>query len=95
MRAEKYPPVTLPQCPPEKVLKGQKARVTGAASGVGKAVAVARGPAGAEVVVNYVRERGRGWNSKGRPPRLDPRSRCFQGRPGSGHTSALRYLVFS
>jgi glucose 1-dehydrogenase len=38
-----------------KVLKGQKALVTGANSGIGKAVAIALGQAGADVVVNYVR----------------------------------------
>jgi glucose 1-dehydrogenase len=37
------------------LLKGQKALVTGANSGIGKAVAIALGEAGADVVVNYVR----------------------------------------
>lgn len=37
-----------------KVLKKQKALVTGANSGIGKAVAIALGQAGADVVVNYV-----------------------------------------
>jgi glucose 1-dehydrogenase len=36
------------------LLKGQKAIVTGASSGIGKAVAIALGGAGADVVVNYV-----------------------------------------
>jgi len=36
------------------LLKGQKALVTGASSGIGKAVAIALGQAGADVVVNYV-----------------------------------------
>jgi glucose 1-dehydrogenase len=35
-------------------LKGQKALVTGASSGIGKAVALALGEAGADVLVNYV-----------------------------------------
>jgi glucose 1-dehydrogenase len=43
------PPVTL-----HKLLSGQKALVTGANSGIGKAVAIALGQAGADVVVNYV-----------------------------------------
>lgn len=38
-----------------QLLKGQKALVTGANSGIGKAVAVALGAAGADVVINYVR----------------------------------------
>ena len=42
-------PVTLPA-----LLCGQKAMVTGANSGIGKATAIALGRAGADVVVNYV-----------------------------------------
>ena len=48
------PEVVLPACPIRQVLKGQKALVTGASSGIGKAVAIALGHAGADVVVNYV-----------------------------------------
>ena len=33
MSEEKYPEVVMPQCEAEKVLKGQKALVTGANSG--------------------------------------------------------------
>ena len=55
MSEEKYPEVVMPQCEAEKVLKGQKALVTGANSGIGKAVAIGLGQAGADVVVNYVR----------------------------------------
>ncbi|MFG2194179.1 SDR family oxidoreductase [Streptomyces sp. NPDC048639] len=39
------------------MLKGQKALVTGANSGIGKATAIALGHAGADVVVNYVADR--------------------------------------
>jgi glucose 1-dehydrogenase len=48
---------SMTQSPPAlpNVLKGQKALVTGANSGIGKAVAIALGQAGADVVVNYVR----------------------------------------
>jgi glucose 1-dehydrogenase len=45
----------LPKQAVPKLLKGQKALVTGANSGIGKAVAIALGEAGADVVVNYVR----------------------------------------
>jgi glucose 1-dehydrogenase len=43
----------MPTCPEQKILRGQKALVTGSNSGIGKAVAVALGEAGADVVVNY------------------------------------------
>jgi glucose 1-dehydrogenase len=39
-----------------RILQGQKALVTGANSGIGKAIALALGQAGADVVVNYVRD---------------------------------------
>jgi glucose 1-dehydrogenase len=51
-----YPKPVVPLCPPPKLLSGQKALVTGANSGIGKAVAIALGEAGADVVVNYVRD---------------------------------------
>ena len=48
------PEVVMPTWPINKVLKGQKALVTGANSGIGQGIALALGHAGADVVVNYV-----------------------------------------
>jgi glucose 1-dehydrogenase len=48
------PEAVVPICPIVKSLQGQKALVTGANSGIGRAIAVALGHAGADVVVNYV-----------------------------------------
>ncbi len=50
---KKFPKVEMPSCPIERKLKGQTAIVTGASSGIGKAVAIAMGHAGAQVIVNY------------------------------------------
>src|ERR1041385_2036883 len=52
-QVDELPDVVMPACPAVKILKGQKALVTGANSGIGKAVAIALGEAGADVVVNY------------------------------------------
>ncbi|HVC30054.1 MAG TPA: SDR family oxidoreductase [Steroidobacteraceae bacterium] len=43
-----------PAVEPRQLLRGQKALVTGANSGIGQATAIALGRAGADVVVNYV-----------------------------------------
>ena len=47
------PPAPQKACPIHKVLNGQKALVTGGSSGIGKAVAIGLGQAGADVCVNY------------------------------------------
>ncbi len=54
MMNEILPEVVKPTCDPLKILKGQKALVTGANSGIGKAIAIAIGNAGADVAVNYI-----------------------------------------
>jgi glucose 1-dehydrogenase len=51
---ETFPEPVMPACSALKLLRGQKAIVTGASSGIGRAVAIALGHAGADVVVNYV-----------------------------------------
>jgi glucose 1-dehydrogenase len=43
-----------PEPIPPRILRGQKALVTGANSGIGRAIAIAMGQAGADVLVNYV-----------------------------------------
>jgi glucose 1-dehydrogenase len=53
LEAEALPDVVMPTCPIRKVLKGQKALVTGASSGIGKGIAIALAHAGADVVVNF------------------------------------------
>ena len=53
MMPEDLPAVHMPACDTRKVLKGQKALVTGANSGIGKAIAIALCQAGADVVINY------------------------------------------
>lgn len=50
---ENIPPVTMPVCSEIKMLRGQKALVTGANSGIGKGIAIELAKAGADVVVNY------------------------------------------
>ena len=51
---EKLPQVVMPASSALKILKGQKALVTGASSGIGKGVAIELAKANADVVVNYV-----------------------------------------
>ena len=54
LREENLAEAVMPAMPVNKVLKGQKALVTGANSGIGKAVALSLARAGADVVLNYV-----------------------------------------
>jgi glucose 1-dehydrogenase len=44
----------MPKVPARRLLEGQTAIVTGASSGIGKAIAIELGKAGANVIVNYV-----------------------------------------
>src|SRR5881227_891660 len=48
------PRPVMPRVPAQKLLLGQKALVTGASSGIGRAIALSLGDAGADVVINYV-----------------------------------------
>jgi len=54
MHPAHLPRPVMPKLPPQRLLLGQKALVTGASSGIGRAIAVALGQAGADVIVNYV-----------------------------------------
>jgi len=53
VRYEHLPRPVMPRVPPQKLLLGQKALVTGASSGIGRAIAMALGDAGADVLINY------------------------------------------
>ena len=48
------PKPVLPKTENRKLLKGQKAIVTGASSGIGRSIALALGHAGADVCINFV-----------------------------------------
>src|SRR5438105_5210322 len=48
------PRPVMPRVAAQKLLLGQKALVTGASSGIGRAIALSLGDAGADVVINYV-----------------------------------------
>lgn len=51
---ENYPQPSMPDLEHHRILEGQVAVVTGANSGIGQAVALALGKAGASVCINYV-----------------------------------------
>ena len=53
-RYSHLPEPVMPRVPAQKLLLGQKALVTGASSGIGRAIALALGEAGADVAINYV-----------------------------------------
>lgn len=51
---QELPQVAMPACEVRPILRGQTAIVTGASSGIGKAIAVGMCAAGANVIVNYI-----------------------------------------
>jgi glucose 1-dehydrogenase len=53
LREQNLPEAVMPRCVANQLLKGQKALVTGASSGIGQAVALSLAHAGADVVANF------------------------------------------
>jgi len=51
---DELPKVHMPACEVRPVLKGQKALITGASSGIGRGIATAMCAAGADVMINFV-----------------------------------------
>ena len=54
LQPEQLPQIHMPDCEVRPVLKGQKALVTGASSGIGRGIATALCAAGADVMINFV-----------------------------------------
>ncbi len=54
LTARELPAVAMPACEARPILRGQTAIVTGASSGIGKAIAAGLCAAGANVIINYV-----------------------------------------
>ncbi len=54
LKPDQLPSIEMPACEVRPVLKGQKALVTGASSGIGRGIATALCAAGADVMINYV-----------------------------------------
>lgn len=51
---DQLPNIEMPRCDVRPVLKGQKALITGASSGIGRGIAVAMCAAGADVMINFI-----------------------------------------
>lgn len=75
---ETFPQPEPPACPPLPLLKGQKALVTGASSGIGKAIAIAFGQAGADVAINYGHDREGGEDAARQAQRCGAKTLVIQ-----------------
>lgn len=54
LKTEDLPDVVAPHCEARPILRGQKAIVTGASSGLGRGIAIGLARAGADVIINYI-----------------------------------------
>src|ERR1700756_1728246 len=66
------PRPVVPKTENRKLLKGQKAIVTGASSGIGRSIALALGHAGADGCINYVSGEDKARAMVGELPRNNP-----------------------